>query len=389
MIGSCPHPPSPSSWYLSHLSSHIDSSRRHVQGEPSSSTFHTPAALLGKRTSQLLTPWTPSDKARFFAALSRHSRFRPELIARDIAKSESDVLVYLDLLEFGSGELERTDGKTHGRRDRGHRWARSHRWRSGLAPGAREVSDTWVDREEELASGVREMAEESEGVVVEATLRKSRKKEVSEVRKRTSEAEGTRPRVVSREEARAGLRERWEVEDWGGSLDREKLVELDKRLTPAWSGWYAGVKRRRRRSDADAEDKPKRAKPGIRKENLRRDDLFLSELRRIPRDEWTAEQSAAWKVVNNRTNARRRKRKAKLLASGWTEREIEEQGGVDAAYEGQEARDADTVPETVPEPAAEPIKTEVVSTPVSELQRYATERGLDLFNYDKVAQLQE
>jgi hypothetical protein len=67
-------------------------------------------------------------------------------------------------------------------------------------------------------------------------------------------------------------------------------------------------------------------------------------------------------------------------------------------FEGQEAdREAvretaqETVPETGPEPALESIKIEEVfsPTPVSELQRYAMERGLDLFNYDKVVQLQE
>jgi hypothetical protein len=266
-----------------------------------------------------------------------------------------------------------------------------------------------VDREEELAQEVRDVVQENEQVVENATRRKLRKREVSEVRKRTAEAEGTRPRVVSREEARAGLRERWEVEDWGGSMGRERLVELDKRLTPAWSGWYAGlVRRKRKRSNADGadaddfdaedHDKPKRAERGIRKENFRRDDAFLSELGRKPRDQWTAEQSAVWKVVHNRGMARRRKRKAKLLASGWTEGAIEAGGGVDAVFEGQEAdREAvretaqETVPETGPEPALESIKIEEVfsPTPVSELQRYAMERGLDLFNYDKVVQLQE
>jgi hypothetical protein len=226
---------------------------------------------------------------------------------------------------------------------------------------------------------------------------------------------------MSRGLVREGLRERWEVEDWGDSLDREKLVEMDKRLTPAWSGWYAeSVKRKRKGSDAnggggddgngngnngngnnvngDADSlepiklKPKRAKPGTRKANLRRDDAFLDELGRIPRDQWTPEQRAVWNVVNNRARMRRFKRKKKLVESGWTEQAIEEQGGVDAVYEGHGAGDAEIaeIAETA-ETAAETIKTEnVVSpAPVSELQRYAMEHGLDLFNYDKMVQFQE
>ncbi|KAG8858919.1 hypothetical protein FRB96_004739 [Tulasnella sp. 330] len=49
--------------------------------------------------------WTPEEKGLFFHALTRHSRFRPDLIASCIqTKSAVDVSLYLDALEAARGD---------------------------------------------------------------------------------------------------------------------------------------------------------------------------------------------------------------------------------------------------------------------------------------------
>lgn len=55
------------------------------------------------------TIWSPEEKHRFFHALSRHSRLRPDLIAQEIGGSKSivEVCVYLDALDQAVAEDSR------------------------------------------------------------------------------------------------------------------------------------------------------------------------------------------------------------------------------------------------------------------------------------------
>jgi hypothetical protein len=115
-----------------HLDAHISDTRHHFTGAPDppeppyAPSYHPPTGY-----------WTSTEKARFFHALSTHSRFRPDLIASSIGtKSQLDVIVYLDLLRSGSQELTAIRGAI----------ARDQ------LPAAYEVSDALVELEDAHAA---------------------------------------------------------------------------------------------------------------------------------------------------------------------------------------------------------------------------------------------
>jgi hypothetical protein len=115
-----------------HLDAHISDTRHHFTGAPDPSeppyapSYHPPTGY-----------WTSTEKARFFHALSTHSRFRPDLIASSIGtKSQLDVIVYLDLLRDGAQELTAIRGAI----------ARDQ------LPAAYEVSDALVELEDAHAA---------------------------------------------------------------------------------------------------------------------------------------------------------------------------------------------------------------------------------------------
>ncbi|KDR75884.1 hypothetical protein GALMADRAFT_248628 [Galerina marginata CBS 339.88] len=86
--------------------------------------------------------WTSSEKDLFFHGLTVHSRLRPDLIAEHIkTKSTFDVCVYLDALE-SSALREATDTKATDRR---------------ITEPAVEVSERWIQCEEELARALSEV----------------------------------------------------------------------------------------------------------------------------------------------------------------------------------------------------------------------------------------
>ncbi|KAG8951272.1 hypothetical protein FRC04_006511 [Tulasnella sp. 424] len=96
-----PHPE-----YVEDLQEHVQHTRDHSIGlDPS---LWGPSSL----PYTVLPPstiWSPEEKHRFFHALSRHSRLRPDLIAQEIGGSKSvvEVCVYLDALDRAVAEDSR------------------------------------------------------------------------------------------------------------------------------------------------------------------------------------------------------------------------------------------------------------------------------------------
>jgi len=91
------------------------------------------------------TVWTGEEKQAFFGSLARRSRLRPDLISRDIkTKSEAEVGWYLDALDYMSQlRLARFPSNT-----------RTRDWQEGYAPIALEVSDAWIEQEEEFSQAL-------------------------------------------------------------------------------------------------------------------------------------------------------------------------------------------------------------------------------------------
>jgi hypothetical protein len=121
--------------------------------------------------------WSDQEKQTFFGSLARRSRYRPDLISQDLggSKSESEVGWLIDSLRLLS-EIERTK-----RPDRGTE--ENSVWKQGFAPCAREVSEDWIEREEDLAKGLiqaessraAERREEARRAHFERQMRKLRK----------------------------------------------------------------------------------------------------------------------------------------------------------------------------------------------------------------------
>ncbi|KAJ6593921.1 hypothetical protein B0H19DRAFT_1092836 [Mycena capillaripes] len=115
--------------YVTDYENHLGQFREHLSGNAVQSlppSFIPPAGY-----------WTSREKDRFFHALAVHSRLRPDLIADSIkSKTILDVCAYIDALDRAA--------------------ASQPSLRSTLEPAV-EVSDSWVDYEEEQASALMEL----------------------------------------------------------------------------------------------------------------------------------------------------------------------------------------------------------------------------------------
>lgn len=112
--------------------------------------------------------WTDAELDRFFSALGRHSRLRPDLIAQDVGtKNIVQVTVYLSALAAGSAEVLLGETETPTRLDAwalksSRRSRETRRRKRNLAlrrkmPAAREVSAHWLAFEEREAQKVQEL----------------------------------------------------------------------------------------------------------------------------------------------------------------------------------------------------------------------------------------
>lgn len=117
-------------WYQRELNAHTLNARQHYAGlhTKSHAGHDFKRSLVGQEA------WSGREKAAFFAALSRHSRWRPELISADCGKSEHSVRAYIEQLERGQRAVRRRPTDDEDSRE------------------VVEVSQAFVDREEGLAS---------------------------------------------------------------------------------------------------------------------------------------------------------------------------------------------------------------------------------------------
>ncbi|KAF8161103.1 hypothetical protein B0H34DRAFT_699506 [Crassisporium funariophilum] len=117
--------------YLANFRLHQESVAAHINGHlndghPPLPAFYPPSSY-----------WTSSEKDLFFHALPLYSRFRPDLIADSIkTKSIFDVCIYLEALHVATSReiATRNNGLVRNSMDL-----------------ALEVSDGWIEREEEIA----------------------------------------------------------------------------------------------------------------------------------------------------------------------------------------------------------------------------------------------
>ncbi|EJT52431.1 hypothetical protein A1Q1_04338 [Trichosporon asahii var. asahii CBS 2479] len=97
------HIPASLAWYQRELTAHTLNSQQHFAGLHSESY----AGDDFKRSFVGSEAWSGSEKAAFFAAIARHSRWRPDLIAEDCGKSEHAVRLYIEQLERGQRRTRR------------------------------------------------------------------------------------------------------------------------------------------------------------------------------------------------------------------------------------------------------------------------------------------
>ncbi|WVN86886.1 uncharacterized protein L203_102060 [Cryptococcus depauperatus CBS 7841] len=377
-----------SEWYLRHLDSHILTSRRslsgHIQNTLQSfqSTYVYPTNAF----------WNSHEKSAFFAALARHSRYRPDLIALDIGKSESEVVWYFDLLE--SARIHQDQEPR--RRNRKTELKRSHRFQEGLAPAAREVSASWLKVEEGLANGVAEYIENTSYDNKKRLQKKRKRKEKNDLITRFEDLEGKKGNEKKRAlEGRPEIEEleqQWAVQDWLETIGEERFEELDRLLQNVWldeyqkclthsASFFAAV---HLEEEGTLELTETRAK-GDPTGKIARDLQLISVISSIPKKQRTMEQRQLLAKVVNRQRCREQYRTKKLRQEGMTKEEIAESGGADAVFAMRNGTEiSTTLSSTMLKKTLGSTYTKVGEKMVYE---FAKEHGIDLFNYKTMQRL--
>lgn len=131
------------SLYVDHFRSHLADTEAHLRGDdgtPLGPSYYAPAGY-----------WTNEEKNRFFHALSRYSRYRPDLIAACIStKTVYDVCSYIRLLEAATSDHPPIIG------------------RPSFDP-ATDVSKEWIIMEETLATTLSRQEPEWEQAAIART----------------------------------------------------------------------------------------------------------------------------------------------------------------------------------------------------------------------------
>ncbi|KAG6917313.1 hypothetical protein DXG01_002971 [Tephrocybe rancida] len=162
--------------------------------------------------------WTPLEKNAFFHALSVHSRLRPDLVAASIStKSVIDVCAYIDSLDEAIA------------RDRRLLLPRSD------LPGAMEVSNAWILREEIMSEDISPL----DAGWVRDTLLSQREEEVT-ARKAAPQSEagatGHGPNNENLETWEHDRRRHWRREDALNMLECHHLKVMERILKDAEGG---------------------------------------------------------------------------------------------------------------------------------------------------------
>jgi hypothetical protein len=316
-------------WYAKYLESHIQTFSQHCDGSDEKSRinlYHTSTWL----------DWTVNDKSRFFAAVSRHSRLRADLIALDCSKPESEVYIYLDALDKGLNNAlveEESDKPVT------NTPSRKKRLRQGKMLAAREVSEDWLKREEELAQTLLQDVLEEERLVEETESATKRHEGRRTIPCGLKAVEDRQERHRQRKKALEDQEIIWEREDWGRALDGTKLDQLNKLTKRSWSEWYRDRVRPSRFALAPSvdpaaldEDVPTAQKGFSKHTKIAIDNATLQSLQAMSKRERTSEQRADLAKLVNRKRNRDNVRMKRLLELGMTEETIEEGGGIDKAF---------------------------------------------------------
>lgn len=329
-------------WYNLEFKHHLKHTRWHYMGRP---TWEKPWSESGAPDYDAsvvipsLVRWSPAEKGMFYAALARHSRLRPDLIAMEVpTKTKADVVQYLAYLEASIETLG----------DRKGLKLESREWRNHLlGAGAYEVDPEFAETEEEL------------GDILQVLDRSSEDNPTTFGR-----LEGRLSRYMSRADKAA-------VEMWGKDLTTSQMDLAADVLYLATVN--AG------KSPEDDEEKGE-------DDAIARDNEQIDLLLDIPKKDRTVSERSTLQMLLNRRSMRQRYRRKQLIARGWTDAAIDRAGGPDAVFvaagrggakrKGKGAR----LHETHPEVAA-----------LEELgvARYFENRGWELFNYDRMAQFIE
>jgi hypothetical protein len=198
---------------------------------------------------------------------------------------------------------------------------------------AREVSDEWVVEEEELAQGIEESPKKRD--------REKEKRVAIRDRLRELGLRSDRPKGHDKL-VEAALERKWAIEDYGESLDVNKLLSLDKALRPSWMKWYAQRIAAPRVVIPSNATSTKVARLD-KHDKIALDNKRVRELEVIPDREMTLEEKAEYKLISNRKLARERYRLKKLLGEGLTQEDIDIAGGVDGIYASRAGREYDKI----------------------------------------------
>jgi hypothetical protein len=288
-------------------------------------------------------------------------------VAYDCGKPESEVLLYLDALDRGlAGVVENDQSDQDGKRRMGRR--------EGKGKSAREMTESWIQEEESLASQIIQAERETERVEEEVQTSKRRKIERNAMKAQVrEEAENKADRRKLRAQGDTELQSRWAREDWGRAIGWEKLGQLDKLTRPSWSEWYSDRVRRLDTPTATKPDPPEspsspvRSQPMTKHHKIAMDNAALEALLAVDKKSRSKQQRADLTKLLNRKRNRENTRLQSLLQGGKTEDEIKQEGGVNKAYLKSIGKDVDA--ET---PIGHPVVMKVEPTLPSKRTRLAS-----------------
>ncbi|WWC91409.1 uncharacterized protein L201_006353 [Kwoniella dendrophila CBS 6074] len=369
-----------SKWYLHHLDKHITESKKQILGQ---GTILVPNK---RNPNDTIVPpsnsiWTPEEKESFFALLSRHSRYRVDLISEELkSKTPEEIEWYLDLLELGSrivGQVDRKRSQYHENLpNERKKWDGVRSWRGGIAPGAREISDRWIEKEEELSEIVINQIhkrEQEEKSILKRRERKLQRKALSNSISLGNfeddddeEDEGKKPidastayrrnKILENHPTYRKMENDWEINDYLESINSENLTTINNLLKPDWSNWYSDrvrgnsrgkfenhdiieneeLEANEEKGEAGEEDntcnnnKPIKGDP---KGKIIIDQMNYENIITIPKKERTNEQKKLLAEIINRRRNREKYRVSKLIKEkGLTKDEIDLAGGADAIF---------------------------------------------------------
>jgi hypothetical protein len=304
-------------WYRSDLNQHIQVTCNSLQTSPGPSSG----------TAFSVTPpsnaiWSWAEKSVFFRALSRHSRWQPDLIARDVgSKTEAEVIWFLQQLVRDEARF-RLKYKATGQK-------RSHL--HGFAPAAYEMSDKWVEQEGAMANSLDEA--ERNRARADRLLRQEKEVEGAlAVRKVNRDPSKTytakelkfqeRRARAERSQACVALVKQQMRTEWLEEMTAARLNVVSELLEAHWKPPSEFEAAPLAFTDLPTGD--------VRELRIAEDARTLKTLREIPNR--TAEQQAKFRRLSEGARKRTAARYKKLLDIGHTKREIEEAGGVDAVY---------------------------------------------------------